>query len=368
MKIQAAVLYDINAPLQVETLDLASPQPNEVLVKMGAAGVCHSDYHVINGQAAQVLPCVLGHEGAGVVVETGAAVTSVSVGDHVILNWLPHCGACFYCQKGLTNLCTAYHGPVWSGTMLDGSTRLTNTTGDSVRHLSSIATWADHTVVPAEFCVVISKDVPLDVASLVGCGVTTGVGAVLNKTKVEPGSSVAVYGAGGVGLSVVMAAKLAGAANIIAVDRVAAKGAVAMQSGATHFVPAGPNAVADIQALTEGRGADYVFEAIGNATVQAECVEATRPGGTVCFVGLTAGGTTTPLNSAVLVRQEKHVVGSFYGSAHNPRDFNTYCDLCVSGHLPIDDLITHRYSLDQINIAIDDMLSGEVGRGVVMFD
>lgn len=367
MEIQAAVLYNVNEKLQIETLELASPQKGEVLVKMKAAGVCHSDYHVMNGQAAQVLPCVLGHEGAGEVVALGEGVSNVHVGDHVILNWLPFCGTCFYCQHNQTNLCTAYHGPVWSGTMLDGSVRLATNDGKPVRHLSSIATWATYSVVPEAFCVVINDTVPFDVASLVGCGVTTGVGAVLNKTKVTPGSTVAVYGAGGVGLSAIMGAALAGAARIIAVDRAESKAALAKRFGATDFVLAGDQAVSAIRDLTAGRGADFVFEAVGNARLQAECIDATRPGGTTCFVGLTASGTTTALDSAVLVRQEKHVVGSFYGSAHNPRDFNLYCDLCVDGRLPIDQLITHRYTLSQINQAIDDMLSGVVGRGVVEF-
>lgn len=365
MKIEAAVLYNPQEKLRVETLELDAPQQGEVLVKMGAAGICHSDYHVVTGDAKQALPCVLGHEGAGKVVEVGEGVTKVAVGDHVILNWLPFCGDCFYCQHGQTNLCTAYHPPVWSGTMMDGTVRMRNGAGQNVYHLSSIATWANYSVVHEDFCVIIKKDVPFDVASLVGCGVTTGVGAALNKARVTPGSTVAVYGAGGVGLSAIMGASLAGAGRIIAVDRAEAKGELAMQFGATDFVMAGPHAVAEIRNLTDGRGADFVFEAVGK--LQVECFEATRPGGTVCFVGLPSAGTTVALDVPILIRQEKTVVGSFYGSAHNVRDFNLYCELCVNGRLPIDQLITHRYTLDQINEAIDDMLSGEVGRGVILY-
>lgn len=367
MKIEAAVLYGVGEQLQVEELELASPHTGEVLVQMGAAGVCHSDYHVVTGHASQALPCVLGHEGAGEVVEVGAGVSKVQVGDHVILNWLPHCGTCFYCQNAQTNLCTAYHPPVWAGTMMDGTVRLTNSKGQEIRHLSAIATWANYSVVHEDFCVIIKKEVPFDVASLVGCGVTTGVGAALNKAQVKPGSTVAVYGVGGVGLSVVMGAALAGAVRIIAVDRAEAKGDIAMDFGATDFVMAGPHAVGAIRDLTEGRGADYVFEAVGNAKLQIECFEATRPGGTVCFVGMTSAGSTANLDAPVLIRQEKTVVGSFYGSAHNPRDFNHYCNLNTSGKLPIGKLITHRYSLSEINKANEDMLSGEVGRGVLVF-
>ncbi|MEM7029521.1 MAG: Zn-dependent alcohol dehydrogenase [Chloroflexota bacterium] len=365
MQIEATVLYQPREKMQVETLELESPKTGEVLVKMGAAGVCHSDYHVISGDAVQTLPCVLGHEGAGEVVEVGKGVTKVGVGDHVILNWLPFCGACFYCQHHQTNLCTAYHSPVWAGTMMDGTVRMKNGAGQDVYHLSAIATWANYSVVHEDFCITIKKEVPFDVASLVGCGVTTGLGAALNKARVTPGSTVAVYGAGGVGLSAIMGANLAGAGRIIAVDRTETKGDLARQFGATDFVLAGPQAVDEIRNLTDGRGADFVFEAVGK--LQVECFEATRPGGTVCFVGMPAAGTTAPLDVPVLIRQEKTVMGSFFGSAHYPRDFNLYCDMCVDGRLPINQLITHRYTLGQINEAIDDMLTGEIGRGVIVF-
>lgn len=368
MEIKAAVLYGVGEKLKVEPLELAPPQAGEVLVKMGAAGVCHSDYHVVTGHASQVLPCVLGHEGAGVVASVGEGVTAVEVGDHVILNWLPNCGTCFYCQNNHLNLCTAYHPPVWAGTMMDGSTRLTNQDGQSVRHLSSIATWANYSVVPEEFCVIIKKEVPFDVASLVGCGVTTGIGAALNRAKVKPGSTVAVFGAGGVGLSVVMGAALAGAGRIIVVDRVETKGNMAKQFGATHFVKAGPDTNEAIRELNEGRGADYVFEAVGNAKLQEACLDAVRPGGMLVLVGLTSSGTTFNVDGSLLIRQEKTVTGSFYGTAHNHRDFNKYCDLSMTGKLPIGKLITHRYPLEQINEALDDMLSGKVGRGVLVFD
>ena len=368
MEIQAAVLYGVNEKLRVETLDLAPPQTGEVLVKMGAAGVCHSDYHVITGDASQVLPCVLGHEGAGEVVEVGAGVTKVKVGDHVILNWLPHCGTCFYCQNSQTNLCTAYHGPIWAGTMMDGTVRLTNQAGEPVRHLSSIATWANYSVVPEAFCVIIKDEVPFDVASLIGCGVTTGVGAAVNKAKVTPGSTVAVFGAGGVGLSIIMGAALAGAGRIIAVDIAEAKGEISQQFGATDFVMGGPHAIDEIRNLTEGRGADYIFEAVGNANLQAACFEATRPGGTVCFVGVTKAGTPVSLDGPILIRKEKTVIGSFYGSAHNPRDFVRFGDLFLQGKLPLDQLIFKHYPLEQINEANEAMLSGETGRGVLVFE
>ena len=209
------------------------------MVEIRAAGVCHSDYHVMSGQAAHpLLPVVLGHEGAGVVTALGEGVERLKVGDHVVLNWIPACGQCFYCGKEESQLCKTYVGPLWDGTMPDGSCRLSKE-GKPFRHLGMLACWAERTVVPQESCVVIDKGLPFEIAALLGCAVTTGVGAVLNKAQVERGSSVVVFGAGGVGLSVIMGAQLAGAATIVAVDTAKPKAAVAKSFGATDFVVAG---------------------------------------------------------------------------------------------------------------------------------
>ena len=366
MKIQAAVFYEVGTPFKVETLDLEPPRAGEVLVRVAAAGVCHSDWHLMTGATQHPVPVVPGHEGAGVVETVGEGVTRLKRGDHVSLNWAPNCGACFYCLNDRPNLCSTYVGPLWAGTMMDGTTRLSKE-GQPVYHFSALACFADYTVVPQECCVPLNKEVPLTIAALIGCAVTTGVGAVLNTARVRPGSSVAVFGAGGVGLNIIIGAKLAGASRIIAVDRSEAKGDLALDFGATDFVVAGPGTNDAIRKLTEGRGADYVFEAIGIPAVQEQCLDAVRPGGTLALVGVAPMGSGTNLPGAILTRQEKTVTGSYYGTANTARDFPLYADLYLKGKLDLDRLISKTYLLDHINEAYADMLSGEIARGVIVF-
>jgi NDMA-dependent alcohol dehydrogenase len=366
MKINAAVFYEPHAPFAVEQIDLAEPQANEVLVKVAAAGVCHSDWHLMTGATRHALPVVPGHEGAGVVAAVGPGVVKVKPGDHVALSWAPNCGACFYCLHDRPSLCETYVGPLWAGTMMDGTTRLSKD-GKPVYHFSALACFADYTVVPQECCIPIGDDIPLTIAALVGCAVTTGVGAVLNTAGVRPGSSVVVYGAGGVGLSIIMGARLAGAARIIAVDRHEAKGDMAQAFGATDILMAQPDTAQAIRALTGGRGADYVFEAIGLPAVQEQCLDAVRPGGTVVLAGVSPMGSATNLPGAIITRQEKTVTGSYYGSANPARDFPLYTDLYRRGLLDLESLISRTYRLEQINEAYADMLSGEVARGLIVF-
>ncbi|MBO9446935.1 Zn-dependent alcohol dehydrogenase [Ruegeria sp. R14_0] len=366
MKSRAAVMYSKAEPLVVETLDLAPPRKGEVLVRMGAAGVCHSDYHVISGQAQHELPVVLGHEGAGQVVRLGEEVTDLAVGDHVVLSWIPYCGDCFFCRHEQTHLCKAYETPLWDGTMMDGTCRLSNSDGP-VRHLSMLACWADHVVVPQESCVRIDKSVPFEVAALLGCAVTTGVGAVLNRARVKPRSTVAVIGAGGVGLSIIMGAKLAGAGRIIAIDASPDAEAKARELGATDFVLADEDVGACIKEMTV-HGADHVFEAVGKHALQRAALAYCRPGGQVTFVGLDANDASIDLPTTDITRAEITVTGSIFGSACTTRDFATYAQHYLNGDLLIDRLIGRRYRLDQINEAIADMLAGKAGRGVIMFD
>lgn len=304
MKTKAAVFYEVGAPFQIETLDLEDPRPGEVLVQMKAAGVCHSDWHLVTGATEHPLPVVPGHEGAGIVIGAGAGVARVKPGEHVALNWAPNCGTCFYCLRDRPSLCEAYAGPIWAGTMMDGTTRLAKA-GQPVYHFSTLACFADYIVVPQECCVPLDKAVPLEIAALIGCAVTTGVGAVLNTAKVRPGSSVVVYGAGGVGLSIIMGAKLAGAGRIIAVDTNEAKGEIARSFGATDILMARPDTATAIKQLTDGRGADTVFEAIGLTAVQEACLQAVRPGGLVVYVGMSPMGSRTNLPGAIIARQEK---------------------------------------------------------------
>jgi Zn-dependent alcohol dehydrogenase len=366
VKIRAAVLDRIGGSFAVREVDLDAPKTGEVLVKIAACGVCHSDWHLVTGETKHPLPAVLGHEGAGVVVELGEGVSTVKVGAHVALNWAPYCGECFYCKRGNVNLCEAYVGPMWAGTMQDGTTRLSEN-GNPIYHYCGLACLAEYVVVPAVSCVVMPPSLPHEIAAVIGCAVTTGIGSVLNTAKVEAGSSVVIFGAGGVGLSTVMGAVIAGATTIIAVDRHPSRLEAAIEMGATHTLLTGPDVPNAIKNFTNGRGADYAFEAIGNPKVQEQCLESIRPGGEVIFSGLSAMGSSTNLPGAVLVRQEKTVKGSYYGSANPPLDFVKFAEWYLAGKLPLDRLISKRYFLDAVNEAYADMLGGVTRRGVVVF-
>ncbi len=366
MKIKAAVLYEPGTPFVIETLDLAPPREGEVLVRIAAAGVCHSDWHLVTGATQHAMPVVAGHEGSGIVVAVGAGVNRTKVGDHVALNWAPSCGNCFYCLHDRPSLCGTYVEPIWAGTMMDGDTRLSKD-GAPIYHFSALACFADHAVVPQECCVPLSKSVPLPIAALIGCAVTTGVGAVLNTARVTPGSSVAVFGAGGVGLSIIMGAKLAGAGRIIAVDAHEAKGDITLAFGATDYLMAVPGTVETIKTMTGGRGADYVFEAIGLPRVQEACLDAVRPGGMVVLAGVAPMDSGTNLPGAIITRQEKTVTGTYYGSANPARDFPLYADLYGRGLLDLDRLVSRTYALEQINEAYADMLGGAIARGLIVF-
>src|SRR2546423_6326704 len=280
MKIRGAILHEPRKRFVVDELTLEDPQPGEVLVRIAAAGVCHSDYHLVSGATKHPMPVVAGHEGAGVVESIGPGVTSVHPGDHVILNWTPDCGRCFYCLRGKPNLCDTYTAPIWAGTMLDGTTRL-SWNSQPVYHYCGLAAYATHTVVPEQSCVVADKSVPFEVAALVGCAVATGVGAAIYTASVSPGDSVVVLGCGGVGLCILQGAKLCGAQTIIAVDKNPAKMDLARQFGATHAFVAEADLLPQIRSATGGRGADHAFEAVGLPALQELALAAIRPGGVV---------------------------------------------------------------------------------------
>ena len=366
MQTKAALFTAPHEPFVIEQLDLEGPRSGEVLVEMRAAGICHSDWHLMTGATRHPVPVVPGHEGAGIVAAIGAGTTRVRVGDQVALNWAPSCGDCFYCRRGRPSLCQTYVEPIWAGTMLDGTTRF-SLMGQPVYHFSALACFSERIVVPEVCCVPVPTEVPMEVAALIGCAVTTGVGAVLNTAKVEAGSTVAVIGAGGVGLSVLLGARLAGAERIIAVDLQEGKGDLAMDLGATDFVVNGPEATGEIRRLTGGRGADYVFEAVGLPALQEQALAATRPGGTAVLVGISPMGSATNLPGAVLTREEKTVMGSYYGTADPSREFPRLARLYLEGKLDLDRLVTRRYRLEQINQAYADMLAGDGARGVIVY-
>jgi S-(hydroxymethyl)glutathione dehydrogenase/alcohol dehydrogenase len=367
MKIRGAILHEPQKRFVVDELTLEDPQPGEVLVRVGASGVCHSDQHLVSGATKHPMPVVAGHEGAGIVEAIGAGVAGLKVGDHVIFNWAPDCGRCFYCERSKPNLCETFIGPIWAGTMLDGTARL-KWRGQSVYHFCGLASFAEYAVVPRESCVAVRRDVPLQVAALVGCAVATGVGAVTYTAGVKPGESVVVLGCGGVGLSIVQGAKLCGAGTIIAVDKHAAKLDMAKKLGATHGVMADEQMLTRIRDLTAGRGADCVFEAVGLPALQEIGLGAARPGGQLILAGLSPMGSGTNLPGAVITRQEKIIKGCYYGSINARRDFPLILELYAAGKLRLDELISRQFKLAQINDAFDAMMAGEVARGVIVFD
>ncbi len=366
MQIHAALLRAPNTPFTMETLTLDEPRAGEVRVKLAACGVCHSDYHLVTGTTKHPLPVVAGHEGAGIVDAVGEGVTHVQPGDHVVLNWCPACGECFYCQHDQPNLCDTYTTPIWNGTMLDGTSRL-SLNGEPVYAYCGLAAFAEYTVVPAPSCIPIRKDIPLIAASLVGCAVATGVGAALYTSPVQAGESVVVIGCGGVGLNVLQGAALGGATTIIAVDSNPAKESLAKQFGATEFVTSSDHTLQDIRDLTEGRGADHAFEAVGLPKLQELALDAARPGGTIVLAGLSPMGSATNLPGAVITRTEKTIKGSYYGSVDARTDFPLLLDYYLDGKIKLDELVSRQWRLDEINEAFAEMLTGGVARGVIVF-
>ena len=367
MKIRGVVLEQTGGPLTLSELDLADPGPEEVLVRLHASGVCHSDWNAVDGTAESVCPVVLGHEGGGVVEAVGAGVSRVSVGDHVALSWAPWCGECPECRRDLPQLCSTMWPAMGTGGLMDGTPRLSRD-GRPVFHYSFLSTFAERCVVPESCCVKIREDVPLEVAALVGCAVMTGFGAAVLRAHVEPGSVAVVYGAGGVGLSAVLGCGLAGARAIVAADPVAFKRETALALGATHAVdPVSEDVPALARELTDGRGADYAFDTAGAPGVVAQAYEAVRRGGIVVAVGIPPLDATADLPAPSLPREEKIVTGSFYGSCRPHQDMPLVLDLYKEGRLDLEALITREFALDEINEGFAAMNAGEVARGVIRF-
>lgn len=360
---KAVVAHELNR-FGVEDISLDSPKAGEVLVKMHATGVCQSDMSVINGTLPIPLPTVLGHEGAGVVDQVGDGVTNVRPGDHVVLSFVPTCGTCFHCLRGETHLCLL---GMPTGAMLDGTSRVR--LGDTqLNVMLFLGNMAEYCVVPSISVVPINREIPFKTAALVGCGVTTGVGAAIKTAEVRPGSTVAVFGCGGVGISIIQGARISGAERIIAVDLADNKLEMAKEFGATDMVNASGDPVAKIQELTDGIGVDYSFEAIGVSKTIEQTYQAARRGGMVIIVGAGNIVDMVSFSALMLFAEAKTIKGCMYGSV-NPRvDFPKWLDLYRRRKLDLDRMVTRTYKIDEAPQAFDDLQQGRNVRGVILFD
>lgn len=363
--VKAAVLYETKTPLQIKELEQDPPKAGEVRVRMGASGVCLSDHHFMVGNAAAELPVVLGHEGAGIVVEVGPSVTRVKPGDRCILSFVSHCGMCRTCLNGFPNVCET--SVALGQRQYDGTARL-HDNGRDVFQLAKVGVFSETIVCPQQACQPIPDEVPIEVAALIGCSVTTGVGGVINNPNAKIGMSVAVFGCGGVGLNVIQGAKLMNASRIIAVDVLDHKLEFTYKFGATDTINLREvDDVAEvIKDMTDG-GVDMAFDSIGKAAVISSAFDSVRSTGTAVLIGLGTEGETTPINMKDMVRNQKTVMGSYYGSASPHESFRKIVDAYLKGRIDIDSLITRSYPLNQINEAYDDLLTGGEGRGIIKF-
>ena len=369
MDVRAAVAHQAKAPLVIETVQLAGPRAGEVLVEVKATGICHTDEFTRSGADPEGLfPAILGHEGAGVVVEIGAGVTSVAVGDHVIPLYTPECRQCKSCLSRKTNLCTAIRATQGKGMMPDGTSRF-SLNGQPLHHYMGCSTFSNFTVLPEIALAKIRKDAPFDKVCYIGCGVTTGIGAVINTAKVEPGANVVVFGLGGIGLNVVQGARMVGANMIVGVDLNPAREALARKFGLTHFVnpkDVGGDLVAHLVELTGG-GADYSFECVGNVDLMRQALECCHRGwGVSVVIGVAGAGQEIRTRPFQLVTGREWK-GSAFGGARGRTDVPKIVDWYMDGKINIDDLITHVLPLDRINEGFDLMHAGTSIRAVVTY-
>jgi S-(hydroxymethyl)glutathione dehydrogenase/alcohol dehydrogenase len=359
---KAAVLREVGKPLQIEDVKIGKPGPHEVLVRTAAAGVCHSDLHFIEGSYRFPLPAVLGHESAGVVEAIGSEVRTVKVGDHVVTCLSAFCGHCEHCLTGHMSLCQSSETKRGEGE----EPRLSQPPGNMSQFLN-LSSFAEQMLIHEHACVSIRKDMPLDRAALIGCGVTTGVGAVIHTSNVRPGETVVVVGCGGVGLAAINGAAIAGAGRIIAVDRVASKGNLAKHFGATDFVNASEtDAVKEVLELTRG-GAHHTFEAVGLKATTEQAFRMLKRGGTCNVIGMIPVGTMIEIHGVEFLG-EKRIQGSAMGSNRFPVDMPRFVDMYMAGKLKLDEMISRRIKLDQINEAFAEMKTGEIARSVIVFD
>ena len=364
---RAAVLRQANTPLSIEQVSSRAIAPTDVVVRVRAAGLCHTDLEVMIGSLRYPLPMILGHEAAGVVEEVGGAVRGVRAGDHVILSWNPHCGHCFYCDRDLPILCETYLGEGPKGVHFDGQSKAAAVDGDPLTHLMFLGAFAEYCVVPAQQAIVVPKEIPFDRACLIGCGVMTGVGAALNVTRIAYGDTVLVIGCGAVGLAAVQGAVMAGAGAVIAADLDDGKLRLAAAVGASSTVNAAQTDVVEfVRAATGGRGADVVMEAAGHPSAFRQTADAVRPGGEIIWLGKIDVANDVSFRWGSLMG-EKRIRRSSYGGARPQRDFPLLARAYLDGRLKLDELITGRIALDEINRGFDDLRSGRAIRTVVEF-
>ena len=369
MQVRAAVAYEAGKPLTIETVDLDGPRAGEVLVEIKATGICHTDEYTLSGADPEGLfPAILGHEGAGIVVDIGRGVLSVKQGDHVIPLYTPECRQCESCLSGKTNLCTAIRATQGRGVMPDGTSRF-SLGGNSLHHYMGTSTFANFTVLPEIAVAKIREDAPFDKVCYIGCGVTTGIGAVINTAKVEPGAKVVVFGLGGIGLNVVQGCRLVGADMIVGVDLNPARRALAEKFGMTHFVnpkEVGGDLVPYLVDLTKG-GADYSFECIGNVQTMRQALECCHRGwGVSIIIGVAGAGQEISTRPFQLVTGRVWK-GTAFGGAKGRTDVPRIVDWYMDGKINIDDLITHQLPLERINDGFDLMASGQSIRSVVVY-
>lgn len=367
MKTTAAVMRRLRQPLCIESIELDPPKAGEVLVRMAAAGLCGSDLHVRDGHFPSPLPAVCGHEGAGVVEAVGPGVVGIEVGDHVIHSFVGPCGRCEACRRGQRTFCSSQPRP--DGALCDGSFRMHGPGGEDIATTLGLGSFSRHTVSPARQCLVVPRDLPLESAALISCGVSTGVGAVLNVAGLRPGDTAAVIGVGGVGAAAILGAVLGGASRIVAVDILEPKRAMAQALGATDFVRADRQDVtAELRRITACRGVDRAL--LTADTVRPEmyamALESLAPGVVAVQVGASSAGLDhVPVNPALFVRRQVSLTGTVYGGMDPARDALRYAELARSGRLPVEKLITRRYGLEQINEAFDDLAAGRNLRGII---
>lgn len=351
-----------NTPYKIETLKLPQPGKDEVLVKMAFAGICRSDENVWNGKRPHPMPCVTGHEGSGVVEAVGGGVSNVKPGDHVILNWQPACGECFHCLHGQSYLC-----PTYPERVTKNEARFFTSADEPVFSYSHLGCFSERVIVRKECCVPIGKNFPLDIAALIGCAITTGVGAVLNTARIKNGDGIAVFGVGGVGVCVLMAAKYVGAKTIIAVDKLASREKLSRDFGATHFLLSNSAAPAAIKKIADGLGVDFAFDAAGHPDAEELCFKSIRSGGTAVMVGLPRADSRFMVSGWELVGCEKKIAGSLYGSAKASEFFPLLADLHTSGKFDFGRLISKKYFLEEINEGFEALRNGENIRGIIEF-